>query len=196
MSHATEVGTAPVGPIGFRPLSRGDFQVLHRWLNDPHVRAWWPREPPDPAGLEGKYGPRIDGLIPVRVYIIEVGGEPAGMVQCFRWADRPQRKFPVAIPAAATIDFLLGEAKYRGKGIASPAFAAFVRQVFVLYPDVDFLIGYPHQDNHAFQRVLEKAGYRRLVEAGPDLGLPKPPAGDSNVVYVLPRAAFRLPGEG
>lgn len=191
MSHATEADATRAEPIGFRPLIREDFPVLHRWLTDPHVRAWWPREPPDPAGLEEKYGPRIDGLIPVRVYIFEVQSEPAGMVQCFRWADRPTRKFPVTIPAAATIDFLLGEPKYRGQGIASRAFAAFVRHALALYPDIDFLIGYPHKDNHAFQRVLEKAGYRRLVEAGPGLGLPQPPAGDSNVVYVLPRTAFR-----
>jgi aminoglycoside 6'-N-acetyltransferase len=180
--------------ISFRPLARADLPVLLRWLSDPVVPTWWPREPPTPAGIEDKYGPRIDGTIPVRVFVYEFRGEPAGMAQCFRWADRPQRRFPVAIPAAASIDFLLGEARYRGKGVGSAAFAAFVRHVLDMYPEIDFLVGYPHQGNHAFHRVLENAGYRGLAAAAPELGLPRPPAGDSNIVYIRPRAGWHARG--
>jgi aminoglycoside 6'-N-acetyltransferase len=176
--------------ISIRPLTRADLAVLLRWLNDPLIRTWWPREPPTPAGIEDKYGLRIDGTVPVRVYIYEYRGEPAGMTQCFRWAERPSRKFPVAIPAAASIDFLLGEARFRGKGVGSAGFAKFAGQVLDTYPDVDYLVGYPHRDNRAFQQVLANAGYRRLADVADELGLPRPPDGDPNIVHIRPRAGF------
>lgn len=181
------------GEISIRPLTRADLPVLLRWLNDPLVRAWWPREPPTPTGIADKYGPRIDGTVPVRVFVYEYRGEPAGMTQCFRWAERPSRTFPVAIPAAASIDFLLGEARFRGKGVGSAAFAKFAGQVLDLYPDAGYLVGYPHRDNHAFQRVLENAGYRPLADVAAALGLPSPPTGDAHVVYIRPRTGFPAP---
>lgn len=181
------------GQITIRPLTRADLPMLLRWLNDPLVRTWWPREPPTRAGIEEKYGPRIDGTVPVRVFVYEYRGEPAGMTQCFRWAERPSRRFPVFVSAAATIDFLLGEARFRGKGIGSAAFAAFAGQVLKSYPDIAHLVGYPHRDNRAFRRVLANAGYRRLADVAGTLGLPEPPAGDPNVVYIRPRAGFPPP---
>lgn len=196
MSDATRSPASPPDvdeQIVIRPLARADLPLLLRWLNDPLVRNWWPREPPDSAGLEDKYGPRIDGTVPVRVYIYEYRGAPAGMTQCFRWAQRPSRKFPVAIPAAATIDFMLGEAGLRGRGVGSAAFAKFAGQVLQMYPDIDYLVGYPHRDNRAFQRVLANAGYRRLIEVADDLSLPRPPAGDPNVLHIRPRAGFPPP---
>jgi aminoglycoside 6'-N-acetyltransferase len=176
--------------IGIRPLTRYDLPILLRWLNDPVVRTWWPREPPSVAGIEDKYGPRIDGRVPVRVYIYEYRGEPAGMTQCFRWAERPSRKFPVVIPAAATIDFLLGEARLRGQGVGSAAFVKFAGHVLDIYRDIDYLVGYPHRENRAFHRVLANAGYRQLIDVADELRLPLPPADDPNVIHIRPRAGF------
>jgi aminoglycoside 6'-N-acetyltransferase len=182
---------ALAGQIGIRPLTRADLPILLGWLNDPLIRKWWPREPPTPEGIEDKYGPRIDGTVPVRVFIHTCSGEPAGMMQCFRWAERPSRKFPVIIPAAATIDFLLGEARFRGQGVGTAAFTASVGRALDLFPDVEYLVGYPHRDNHAFQRVLANAGYRRLADVADDMALPRPPADDPNILHVRPRAGFR-----
>ncbi len=179
--------------IEFRPLTREDFPVLYRWLHTRHVRAWWPREPPATvADLEQKYGSRIDGTAAIKVFIFQTHGEPVGLTQLFRWADRPSREFPVDIPAAATIDFLMGEAQHLGKGVGSAAFAAFVRHVLDFYPDIAVLVGFPHRDNRAFQHVLEKTGYRRLGEAGPALDVRyarNAPYVGPNVLYVLPRPA-------
>jgi aminoglycoside 6'-N-acetyltransferase len=193
----TAIRTPPrvlAGQIGIRPLTRADLPILLGWFNDPLIRNWWPREPPTPGGIEDKYGPRIDGTVPVHVFIYTCSGVPAGMMQCFRWAQRPSRKFPVAVPAAATIDFLLGEARFRSQGVGTAAFAKSVGHVLDLFPDVGYLMGYPHRDNHAFQRVLTNAGYRRLADAADDLALPRPLPDDPNILYVRPRAGFARPG--
>lgn len=178
--------------LEYRPLRRSDFPLLHRWLNTPHVTAFWPREPPTPDDLERKYGPRVEGRGGVRVFLFEAAGRPLGLAQCFRWADRPQREFPVRPAGAASIDFLVGEPDALGGGLGSAAFGGFVDVVFGLYPDADVLVGYPHRDNAAFQRVLRKAGYRRLDEAHQELGIPLPAnwGTDPHVVYVLPRATW------
>ena len=87
-------------------------------------------------------------------------------------------------------DFLLGEARFRGKGVGSAGFAKFAGQVLDTYPDVDYLVGYPHRDNRAFQQVLANAGYRRLADVADELMLPRPPDGDPNIVHIRPRAGF------
>lgn len=58
--------------IAFRPLARADLPRLRRWLNTPHVYAWWGAScgegalggPGDEAAtadqVENKYGPTID----------------------------------------------------------------------------------------------------------------------------------------
>ena len=76
--------------VRFRPLERSDFPLLERWLRQPHVHRWW-REAPDLAGLEDKYGPRIDGAEPTHVFIIEERGRPVGWIQWYRWRDYATR---------------------------------------------------------------------------------------------------------
>ena len=97
------------GGVTIRPLSRDDFPLLHRWLAMPHVQAWWGSEPVAPADVERKYGPRADGTDPTRVFVIELAGQPVGIIQCYGHADYADWDRAVGIPAAAGIDYLVGE---------------------------------------------------------------------------------------
>jgi hypothetical protein len=72
--------------ISFRALERSDFPLLQRWPSEPHVDAWW-HGALDPAGLEQKYGPRIDDTEPTHVFIIEHESRPVGWIQWYRWSD-------------------------------------------------------------------------------------------------------------
>src|SRR5215475_5263877 len=87
--------------ITFRRLSRADFPLLEQWLKKPHVLRWW-REPLDGAALEAKYGPRIDGVEPTFVFVIEYDGRPVGWIQWYRWAyyELHARKIGVAFSDA------------------------------------------------------------------------------------------------
>jgi aminoglycoside 6'-N-acetyltransferase len=66
--------------VSFRALERSDFPLLQQWLSESHVDAWW-HEPLDRAGLEQKYGLRIDGIEPTHVFIIEHQGQPIGWIR-------------------------------------------------------------------------------------------------------------------
>jgi len=113
--------------ISFRPLERSDFPLLERWLSEPHVDAWW-HEPLDLAGLEHKYGPRIDGIEPTHVFIIEHERQPIGWVQWYRWSDYPKHAAQFgAEPNAAGIDLAIGKVSALGQ---LPAPAAIARSIF------------------------------------------------------------------
>src|SRR5579871_3722029 len=85
--------------IAFRALTRADFPSLQRWLNSPHVYAWWGRQAgpgalggagPDAATkeqIEVKYGPEVDGLGITHRFIIEFEGASIGLIQWYRLRD-------------------------------------------------------------------------------------------------------------
>ena len=178
------------GQVGVRPLGRGDFPLLRRWLAMPHVRAWWGSGPAALADVERKYGPRVDGTEPTRVFVIELAGQPAGLIQCYRHADYADWDRAVGIPAAAGIDYLIGEPALRGRGVAAAAIAGLAPDVFARYADVAVIVAVPQAANHASRRALEKAGFGLVGERRLDSDDPSD-AGPS-AIYAL----FRAPQPG
>jgi hypothetical protein len=85
------------------------FSLLHRWLAEPHVLAWW-HEPIDLHGIEAKYGPRIDGIEPTHVFAIEYHHRPVGWIQWYRWSDYQEHAQQLrAELESAGIDLAIGE---------------------------------------------------------------------------------------
>jgi pantetheine-phosphate adenylyltransferase len=154
----------PPGPVTVRPLSRDDLPRLRRWLAMPHVQAWWGSEPVTSADVERKYGPRADGIDPTLVFVIELAGQPVGIIQCYRHADHADWDRAVGVPAAAGIDYFIGEAAHCGRGVGSAAITGFAPQVFARYPDVAMVVAVPQAANYASRRALEKAGFSLIDE--------------------------------
>ncbi|WP_412539280.1 GNAT family N-acetyltransferase [Longispora sp. K20-0274] len=156
--------------VELRPLTRADFPALLRWLRADHVRAWWRDVPDSPAAVERKYGPRVDGAAPTRVFVMEDDGTPVGFLQCYRHADYPDEERAVGLPGAAGIDYLVGEPDRTGRGVGSAAIAAFVPVVLGLFPEVEQVVAVPVAANRASCRALERAGFTlvdvREVEPG------------------------------
>src|SRR5690349_13594606 len=104
--------TSRLGEIAFRPLTRDDFPLLATWLDQPHVAPWWPVAH-DPASLEAKYGPRIDGDGATEVFLIVLDAEPIGLIQRYRTANHLDWRHAlkgtgVDVDRSAGIDYLLG----------------------------------------------------------------------------------------
>ena len=147
------------GVLSFRSLTRTDFPLLHRWLAEPHVVAWW-RESADLAGLEEKYGPRIDGFEPTYVFIIEHDDRAIGWIQWYRWSDYPEHAAKLgAENESAGVDLALGESEILGKGLGARAIAEFVDKVVFAQPDITAVYSDPEENNVRSLRAFAKAGF-------------------------------------
>ena len=172
-------------PVTIRPLSRDDFPLLRRWLAMPHVQAWWGSEPAEPADVDRKYGPRADGADPTRVFVIELPDQPIGIIQCYRHEDYADWDRAVGIPAAAGIDYLIGEPAHCGRGLGTAAITGLVPRVFGLYPEIAAIVAVPQAANQASRRALEKAGFSLVGER--KLDSDDPSDADPSAVYALTR---------
>jgi aminoglycoside 6'-N-acetyltransferase len=175
-------------------MSRDDLPLLHSWLLQPHVTAWWRDVPAGFATVEAEYGPCIDGDDPTELFAIEYDGRPVGMIQRYLIADEPEW-WPVFdeicdVSNAAGIDYLIGEPDAVGRGVGSAVIAAFSPLVFDWRP-VDSIVVTVQQANVASWRILEKAGYRRIYSG--ELNSTDPSDEGPEHVYVLGRRSPEVP---
>jgi aminoglycoside 6'-N-acetyltransferase len=151
--------------VTLRPLAEADLPRLARWLAEPHVAQWW-RDSADLASVRAQYLPAIEGADPTEIFVIEVDGQPAGLIQQYLVAD--EAEWALAIEAtgtasgnAAGIDYLIGEPALTGRGHGTAAIVAITARAFGRYPEADVVVAAPQQANPASWRALERAGYQR-----------------------------------
>ena len=154
-----------VPEIVFRPLAETDMSTLIEWFGQPRIARWW-NPSTDLNEVLAKYLPRINGYEPTAMWIVEIGEQLAGLLQCYRHADYPQHDAAVGVADAAGIDFLLA-ASHQGRGFASSVLRDFASLVFELYSDVACCVATPAQANEASWRSLDRAGFTRAGECQP-----------------------------
>ena len=164
-----------------RPLTRGDFPTLARWLEEPLVARWWHQDA-SPEALEREFGPAIDGREPADVLVAELDGRPFGLIQRYPLAAYPEylEQLSAICPVSAgsfSIDYLIGETDLRGRGLAAAMIAAAVEGIG---GDVVVPVA---AGNRASWRSLERAGFERIAEG--ELEPDNPADARDHVVYRL-----------
>jgi aminoglycoside 6'-N-acetyltransferase len=155
--------------ITFERLGRQHFDLLGRWLAEPHVARWWNHDP-SPQAIEADFGDTIDGVEAAKDFVALVDGEPIGVIQFCFFHDFPEyvaemaEVYPVDIDAA-TIDYLIGEPDLVGKGVGTEMIRAFVSRIWIDEPAVGHVVVPVNSANVASWRALLKAGFR-LVARG------------------------------
>lgn len=169
----------PVIEVSFRPLAVDDLDRLVEWFADPVVARWW-NQPADLDSVTAKYRPRIDGTgDPTLMWIAEIDGEPAGLMQSYRDLDYPATDAAVGVADAVGIDYLLG-ARHRGRCLGGRVLREFAVFALAQHPDTAVCVAAPALDNVASCAALERAGFERSHECQPS---DEPPA----AVYLLRR---------
>lgn len=146
--------------VTFRRLVDDDLPMLHRWLNDPAVVEWWEGDDVSWDAVVCDYGsPAADAT---EFWIASSDGSDVGWIQCYPAVDEPEESepwFALGVDrTAAGIDYLIGEAAYRGRGLGSAMIRTFVTDVvFGLHPQWSQACAAPQADNVASWRALEKA---------------------------------------
>lgn len=152
--------SCPPAGLSFRRLDRSDFPRLLRWFSAPHVAAWW-NERLDLSGLEAKYGPGIDGVEPIYVFVVHIGHMPIGWIQWYRWRDFPEHAAQLGADAAAAgIDLAIGEVDMTGRGLGPAVIRAFSTAHIFSHLDVAAIVADPAADNSRSLRAFSKAGFR------------------------------------
>ncbi len=154
--------------ISFRRLARGDFPLLHEWLQRGHVRRWWRDSPETLAGVEAKYDPRITGREKVDVYVIELDGRPGGMIQTYLVSDHPD--WIGDEPGVAGVDLFVADEERTGRGLGPRILTEFLRAVVFADPRVVACVTSPEVVNAASVRAFEKAGFVREREIPGEFG--------------------------
>jgi RimJ/RimL family protein N-acetyltransferase len=156
--------------ISFTPLARNHLPLLHDWLNREHIRRWWHRSPALEE-VEAKYMPRIDGSELARVFLIELDGRPAGMIQTYLATDDPE--WIGSEPGVAGVDLFIADEDLLGQGLGPRILIEFMQEIVYADPATTACAASPEVGNAVSIRAFEKAGFIRVREIpgehGPEL---------------------------
>ncbi len=149
--------------VGLRPMTRADFGDLLRWRSAPHVARWFPTaEAATPELIEERYGPRVDGVVATRMFVVEAHGRSVGFLQDYRISDHPEYAIATGAPDAIGFDYAIGEASLVGRGIGTRVLWLFLRDVVrPNYPEAVTYFAAPDHRNAVSLRVLDKLGFEQ-----------------------------------
>ncbi|MDT0187808.1 GNAT family N-acetyltransferase [Microbacterium sp. ARD31] len=148
--------------IDLRAMTYGDLPGLTRWLQAPHVRRWWRNDgEPTREAVEARYGPRIDGRTPTRMWVVEVNGRSVGFVQDYLVRDYPGFALLTPDPDALGLDYAIGEPQWAGRGLGARVLWSWMLGARHRHPEATAYFAAPEHTNHASLRVLDKVGFTR-----------------------------------
>lgn len=148
--------------VTLRPLARRDLDLLHRWMNAPHLVPFYMHGPISGDAVEEKFTPRLDPGHSVRCVIAEADGQAYGYLQWYHNRDHPDWGVDtIGQPDGISIDYYIGDPGYLGRGLGAPMLEALVMEVLPrLAPrDRTAFIGHD-RTNHRAIRCTERAGFK------------------------------------
>ena len=152
------VDIVPSVRFHFRPMTLDDIADAAQRLARPHVRPWFDPDTHSLERLQQRYGARIRGESPVRMWLLEVDGQVVGQLQDYRVGDHPAYAAATGLPEAVGVDFAITDPALLGHGLGTRMLWRFVRDV-VWNHDATQVIASPSPDNVASLRTLAKVGF-------------------------------------
>jgi RimJ/RimL family protein N-acetyltransferase len=148
--------------VSLRAMTRGDLPDLARWRSSEPVSRWFSGVgESDLASVTERYGPRIDGMAPTRMWVVEVNGRSVGFCQDYRIRDYPDYAVLTPDPDAVGVDYAIGDDAFAGRGIGTRMLWEWMVDAHRRYPDVTSYFSSPDHRNVASLRVLDKVGFVR-----------------------------------
>ncbi|HEX6151753.1 GNAT family N-acetyltransferase [Nocardioides sp.] len=148
--------------VALRAMTRGDLPDVARWLAAEHVRRWFGSQgEPTMDYVTERYGPRIDGMSPTRMWVVEVNGRSVGFCQDYRLRDHPEFAALTPDPEAVGVDYAIGEPHLVGRGVGTVMLWAWLFSARRRYADVTTYFAAPDHRNESSLRMLDKVGFVR-----------------------------------
>lgn len=160
--HKDKVPAGRVGTeVTLRLMTEADLEMLHDWLNRPHIVEWWGGEAARPGldEVRQQYLPRVLAAEGVTPCIAMIGTEAIGYAQSYIamgsgdgwWEDETD-------PGVRGIDQSLANATDLNQGLGTALVRALVSRLFS-DPAVTKVQTDPSPDNARAIRCYEKAGF-------------------------------------
>lgn len=154
--------------LTWRPVTEADFPLLATWLAEEQVARWWNHETSAEA-VARDFGPGTRGEEAGEDLLVALDGRPVGLLQRAVIADYPEDLADFTAVAdvpdgTVEIDYLIGEAALRGRGLGARIIARAVEDTWTAHPDAPAVMVAVVAANTASWRALEKAGLRRVAE--------------------------------
>ncbi len=143
------------------------YELMVRWRNAPHVREWWDPDLPPLTLDAAKEEYRADTVpgSPSTACIVELGGEPAGFIQFYRWGAFPEdmRELGLSLdPGTWGIDQFIGEQGLLGRGLGTRMVRLLCDHLQDTGPDPVALLAEVGNDRAI--RCYEKSGFERSAQ--------------------------------
>jgi aminoglycoside 6'-N-acetyltransferase len=150
--------------LTIRKMTQADFQVMAQWLSTNEVLEFYGNvnEPFSVERVKTKYGPRIDGTVPIHPYIVELDQVPIGYMQQYYLSEETQNAY--GYPARLKIygiDQFIGVPELFNKGIGTMMVKKFMDFLYEA-TGVDVIILDPDVSNARAIRCYEKCGFRKV----------------------------------
>jgi aminoglycoside 6'-N-acetyltransferase len=146
--------------LAFRRMTDADLPALHRWLQEPHVRAFYDDGLRTLEAVAAYHGDALHGREPTHLFFALAGGEPCAYLQTYRIADHPAYAAAVQVgPDDAAVDMLIGEPRFAHRGLGGPLLRRFVDDVVWSLTGAPACWIAPSPDNARAIRAYEKAGF-------------------------------------
>lgn len=178
--------------FSFQPLSIEHIDILHKWMQEPHVLQWWGEKRSwSLDDIKEKYTPYTYGYKiqegikkPIHPFIIEFEKRPIGFIQFYRAADFPRDGFSVENvwqedKSLAAIDFYIGEPHSIGMGLGTQALQFFLQDH--VFKRFDACLVDPDKNNKAAIKAYAKAGFSTLRDL------------DSSIIMIAHREEIKNP---
>lgn len=155
--------------ITFEPLTKSHFPLLLKWLEAPHVKAWWDQDVKWTEELIiEKYGSYVDGhkiqngeAKKLDAFIINLNSKPIGYIQLYDAHAFPRNTTLTDLPKSlAAIDILIGDTYFIGKNVGSNAMILFSEQYCA--PLYEYTFVDPDISNIAAIKSYTKAGFKQI----------------------------------
>lgn len=156
--------------ITFTSLQESHFPLLLKWLEMPHVKAWWDKDISWTAELiHQKHYDRIhgnqDSTKPVHGFIILHDNTQIGYIHYYNvhddeWESELGAAGGALPDSCAGVDLYIGELEFIGKGLGSKALEQFVNEH--VFPKFEYAFVDPNPINTSAIKAYSKAGFHKI----------------------------------
>ena len=141
--------------LKIRVFEDNDIILMKTWLNKEHVRKWYE----DPNDWLTEIYRRFDKFSFVNHFIALYDNKPIGFCQYYTCADANETWYgDIPLAGSYSIDYLIGEENYLGKGIGKAIIDLLVKEVFSLN-EAQRIIVLPEIENTASCKSLLANGF-------------------------------------